>query len=585
MAANDTWAKIQRRITDLQGLYDRQDKTRDLVYMDPPFKLMDWTGKVSLSNVINITSNAATVFGNAIASDLMGTKWQMVVEGKGISKTMASEIEQFINDNFAQADEWLLESEGMSSLDAWLANHVCVRSLIGVQWISQVVNGEYMLTCIPRDMRWTPFRFGKDGLDWVAPITWKSREDIEELFPGFSIPGGGEVQAGKASGSEFEVRDYWDGRHNETWVAKGEAGQQPHSLGRPPFVIVSPSAGFMLRDRGYLEHDAEDLFYLNKGVWDEENRTLSVDQTFAYRQLFPAYEYPVKPEFYDGSPSDAAPKTGESLKRREGEIHEIVEMGDMNRASQTSRLDIKQMREIGSISDAELGTSFGNRPGVWFTRQFEIRDKFLTPRRGAIGVMKQGLAKLMIEQFQKAKDEKGKDFKEVSVGRRGSKNKFSAKSLGDPDTYTITARFMVSSKTQEFMNMTQAAAAKSIGMPQEIIDRDILKVENPAEMRRLRDIEQARQADPAIALAEMGVRHAEEAERMDDETEKDLKNFESKLLIERAVSIIKQRAQPQPLPPEATVPRVEDPKGDGGAVGRLLGPQGGGAGAREGVLP
>ena len=143
MATSDTWTKIQRRITDLQGLYDRQDKTRDLVYMDPPYQLKGFgPNPKPLSNVINITSNAATVFGNAIASDLMGTKWQMVVEGKGISKTMASDIEQFIKDNFAQADEWLLERLGMSSLEAWLANHVCVRSLIGVRWISQVGNGE-----------------------------------------------------------------------------------------------------------------------------------------------------------------------------------------------------------------------------------------------------------------------------------------------------------------------------------------------------------------------------------------------------------------------------------------------------------
>ncbi len=587
MAANDTWAQIQKRITALEALYTRMDKTRDLVYMDPPFKLVGFGPNAKpLSNVINITSNAATVFGNAIASDLMGTKWQMVVEGKGISKTQASDIERFINDNFAQADEWLLESLGMSSLDAWLANHVCVRSLIGVRWISQVVKGEYILDCLPVDMRWTPFRYGKDGLDWVANITWKSREDIIEMFPKFTIPGGRDAPLTneKSSSSELEVRDYWNGVKNETWVARGEAGQQPHSLGRPPFVIVSPSAGFMLRDRGWLEHDAEDLFYLNKGVWDEENRNLSVEQTFAFRQLYPAYEY--ETDVMDGSPSDPAPKTGESLKRRKGESHQVVELGDMNNASRFSRQDIKQMREIGSISDAELGTTFGDRPGVWFTRQFEIRQKFLAARLEAIQMMKQGLARLMIEQFINSKNEKGKDFGEVSIGRRGQKNTFSAKSLGDPDTYTITARFMVSSKTQEYMNMTQAAAAKSIGMPQEIIDRDILKVENPAEMRRLRDIEQVRQADPVIGLYEMARSYAEEAEGMADEKEADKKKIISMQLTDDMVNIMKARQQPQPVEAPATqVRQPEEPRGDGRAVDRLMGPQGGGVGAqpREGV--
>ncbi len=580
MAANDTWAQIEKRITALNGLYDRMDKTRELVYGDPLYKLLDWSGKKPLSNVINITSNAATVFAYAIASDLMGAKWQMVVEGKGISKTQASEIEQFIKDNFVQADEWLLESLGMSSLDAWLANHVCVRSLIGVQWISQVVKGRYVVDCIPRDMRWTPFRHGKDGLDWVAPITFMSREDVAELFPKFLMPGGGKFQEGKSSSSEIEVRDFWDSKHNETWVAKGEAGQQQHSLGRPPFVIVSPSVGFMLRDRGYLEHDAEDLLFLNRNIWNEENRTLSVEQTFAYQQLFPSFER--ETENYDSNPATPVPKLGEVRKVPKGEKAQLVTQGDMNRASQLARQDIKQQREIGSISDAELGTTFGDRPGVWFTKQFEIRQKLMNPRLEALGIMKQGLARLMIEQFLSAKDERGKDIKEVSVGRRGSKNKFSPKSLGDPDTYTITARFMVSSKTQEYMNLQQAAAAKSIGMPQEIIDRDILKVENPAEMRRLRDIEQARQADPAIGLYEMARSYAEEAEQMEDEKESNKKKIISIMLTDDMVQILRARQQPQPeQAPDSQVRQPEEPQGDGNAISRLVGPQGGG----QGVVP
>jgi len=74
---NTTWDLIATRIAELEDLYARMDETRQLLYMEE-FKLKSWDGKHNLDNVINITGNGPAVLANAVVSDLMGAKWQVI---------------------------------------------------------------------------------------------------------------------------------------------------------------------------------------------------------------------------------------------------------------------------------------------------------------------------------------------------------------------------------------------------------------------------------------------------------------------------------------------------------------------------
>src|SRR4030042_913017 len=376
--------KIADRIEELLVLYKRMDETKSLLYMDD-FKLTKFDGKTPIDNVVNITGNDPAVLANAIISDLLSAKWQCKVEGD-ISKRQAADIEQFVNDNFDQADEVIFNRLGIESLYSWLCNHVCHRSIIGVRWISQIVNGEYTLDCLPIDMRWCPWRFGRNGLSWAAPIFFQSADEIKEEYPDADV-----------SGKDLELRDFWDGETNEVLVGGKQIFQQLNRFKYPPFVIILPSSGFMLRDKGYIEHEAEDMFFMNKKLYKEINRSLSIEQTIGMDILTPPYEYEV--EAMDSTPSRSAPKSGETKKVPKGELHRPVPRGDLNKASIAARQDIYRMKELGGVSDAELGSASLDRPGVWFAKQWEIRQKFQGARLRALAMMKGSLARKRIDRF------------------------------------------------------------------------------------------------------------------------------------------------------------------------------------------
>jgi len=515
------------------------DESRDFVYMEK-FKLRNFQNTHDLKNVINVTGNSPAVFANAIVSDLISAKWQTVVEGNITSKE-AHKIEQFVDDNFDQADEMLLDTYGIPSLYDWLCSHVCIRSLIGVRWMSMIVDGDYKVDCLPVDMRWTPFVLNS----WVGDIMWKSPDDLEVELEEYEkiqkeIKGSEYKKFGISGKEDLELRDYWTKDTNEIWVKKQKVFVQPNTLEMIPFVIVFPSAGFMLRDKEYLAHHAEDLFFLNRGLYNELNRSLSVEQTLGMDVLFPPMEQ--EQDEYGSHPADKVPQSGEVLPVRKGELHKPVPRGDINRASLTARSDISKQVEMGGISDAELGAASLDRAGIWFAKQFEIRHKLEKARFGALATMKAGLARLMIKQVLKSAEGGHK----ILVGKRGRKNEYDLSVLGDPDKYRISYKFMSSSKEMEIVNLAQAQAARGI-VPMKRIVTDIMQAEDPAGWLNELELEKAKEANPAIALAEMAVRYAEEAEDIDDETEADLKKLQSMMLVHDYKMMMRQRMQPKPV--------------------------------------
>lgn len=574
MAEKTTWQTVSTRMNQLKNLHQRMDRTRDLAYM-ADFHLTTLDGKDYLSDVVNVTGNAPVVFADAIVSDLMTATWQTVVEGD-ISQRQAREIEQFIDDNFEQADEHLNNRFGMVSLYAWLCNHVCIRSLIGVKWLSQVDGkGNYLLDCLPCDMRWFAWGFGMNGLSYAAPIFFRNSDDIMLEYP----------DARLSDDKDMVLVDYWDTKRNEVWVSGGNTYDvtgggtrifDQRSISYPPFVIILPAAGFMLRDKGYMEHESEDIFFKNRKLYGEMNRSLSIEQTLGMETLRPAYER--ESEDYDAQPAVKVPEPGEVQKVPKGERAQPVPRGDMNRASLTAREDIYRQIQLGGISDAELGSAQLDRAGIWFAKQFEIRHKLEKSRFDALAMMKEGLARMMVRQF--IDNAEG----EIKIGRTGRKNRFSPKRLGDPDNYRISFNYGMSSKEMEIVNLAQANAARGI-VPDRIIIRDILKADDPAGWERELQLQKAKETNPAISLLKMAVEYAEEAADKEDESEADMLKLQSKILTHDYVIAMRQRLQPQQ--PEQQQKPIEGAKANmQGLValpGLLGGQMSGGNGRRQEV--
>lgn len=561
----NTWGIIEDRIKALDSLYRRMDETKDLVYMTD-FHLMGFDGKV-LNKVVNVTGNKGASYAHRVVSSLIAQGFQTVVEGD-ISKRDAHKVEDFLNANFDQTDVYLSETYGIPDLYSWLCNHVCIRGAIGAEWVSWIDNGEYKTHCLPCDMRYTPFVLNK----WVAPVTFRMKDDLEvelEEYEKKAKDGWGEyTKITLKSDEDNEARDFWDGEKNELWVNKQIVYTQPNTLEKPPFVIVFPPVGFMLRDKGFLEHEGEDIFFLIRKLDRELNRTLSVEQTFAFRQLYPAYEY--ETENYDTQPSDAAPETGEVDKRRKGELHQVVETGDMNRASQVARQDILNMMDEGAPLQPRAYTQPPS--AVEVATEVELINQLQQSRIVALQMFRSNLCRMMIDQFIKITEgHKG----ELLIGQRGKRKQFSVAQLKDPERYSITSQLTGTNKRLQIVNESRALALWGRA-PLKYILQDVLMVEDPDGWMRELDLQQARQADPALALFEMGVRYAEEAEEMSDEKDADLKKFQSMMLIERGIAMVKQRMQPAPMSEETREPKVPEQKGSANALLPLLGRAGAG---------
>ena len=579
----NAWELISARMSDMSQRNQRMDDTRDLLlWDDDPYKLTKPDNKTELDDSISITPNLPKVFINGIIQDLMGGQWQTVVEG--VSGKQSHKIEQFIDDNLAQADEKLLVTQGLSSLFSFLTSHVCIRWAIGARWISSInKDGEYEVDCAPLDMRWTPFVFNK----WVGPILFKLPSDLEVELEGYERRAKDEkigkytshgvltpsntspTSSSAAGGAEIEVREFWskgkDGKH-EIWVGGKEVYVEDNTLGHLPFVIVIPSSGFMLRDRQYLRHEGEDALFLNAGLFKEYARSISLHHTLGYASLYPAYEQERKN--FTEREADKLPKLDQTIAVREGERHEPVKRGDVNVAGQTARADMAEMLGNGG----PLAPRDYNTPpsAVLLAGETELIQRLQNVRKEALGTFRSQLARLMIDQTIKA--EKDADKKgEFKVGKRGRRTTYTVADLLDPDTYDITYHLSVKSKRQEMANLAEYAAVNGI-LPRTWTLPHILMADDPAKIINDLEIEQARQADPAIGLSEMGVAYAEEAEDMDDSVEKDLKNFQSKLLISQAVRIIKQRTQVGA--PGGQPPQLPNPQGNTNLLASLTGSEG-----------
>jgi len=537
---DNTWMMITNRMTQLGNQHKRMDDSRKLAYMET-YQPVDAEGN-PLVGVIPVTGNRAAVVAHTVIQDLLNAKWQCMVEGD-ITGNQAHKIEEFIEANLDQADEYLLEKYGLPGLYDWVCNHVCIRGPIGAEWCPWIEGDKYNIHCLPLDMRWVAYH---PYMKWIAPITFRTSEELEEEFP--------QCKAIKGKRVDIEVRDYWDNEKNEIWIDSKLIDTRPNLFGKPPFVIVFPPAGFMLRDKGYLEHEAEDIFFLIKKLNNEVNRTLSIEQSLIFNVLRPPYEREV--EVQTAEPSPPVPISGEVLDVKKGERHIPVPTGDFNRANLSSKQDLQKMMDEGAPIAPRVYTQPPS--GAELVAEMEALQRLQNSRIIALKVFKEQLARLMIDQYITL----AKAYPSLNIGSRGKRRVFSTSILRDPDTYSISYRGMTKNKRQELANLAMFAAAYD-RLPLKYNLANVLMAEDPDGIIRDLEIEQAKKADPAIGLYEMARNYAERAAEIEDEAEADAMKIKSMMLVERAVAIVRQRQMPAQMPQEAQVPEVKKPSGDG----------------------
>lgn len=584
----DTIAIVDKRMIELNPLHKRMDDTRKRVY-STPYQMPDLGDpKKAMDGVINVSMPYAAIIANTVINDIASSFRQTVVEGD-ISSTTERHIEQFITYNREQADELLVNSDWHAALDEIWASHVCVRSYFGVRWVSQIIDGKYVINILPLDMRYVAYEYGTEHVhfNWVNNRTFRPWSSIEAEYKA-ELEAKGITHSNIVSNTQvalnIQVDDFWSTDRHELWVGGKQLIDQRNPFGEPPFVIAAPASGFMLRDQGYIEHDAEDVLSLVRPILDELNRSASIEQTKGAETIRPPYVEPQ--EKLDGKPGERVPVTGQVKRYKKGEEPILLETPDINQAFLTSRQDLAKVLQQAGVNDIDLGNVSQTVSAVWITAQAGIRKKFSGSRLKAMAQGDQQLGRLMIRQTQNEVElESGSP--DILVGGMGRKKKFSVSVLGDPEKYGIRIELRSQSKTEEIANLAQFVAAPEL--PFEYRLENILGVNDPKKIMRMKDLEVAEELDPALRLSRLGISYAQEAAEVNDEQEADALKLQSMMLIERAVFILKQRLLPappqlpegaqssQPRPGAGSQPLVQLPQ--------LLGPGNGGLQTQQQETP
>ena len=522
-------------------LFKRMDDDADLAYLDK-YVLKDSSGN-AINDSVSITMNDPAVFANAIASILIAATWQTVIEGSRdkLSGRKTHEIETFLDDLDTSIEDKYPKA-GIGGVHTFHCNHICVRGWAGerVLWLEDE-DGEVYPDVLPMDMRYFIYERGRKFLNWGCYMTYRTPELIKVEYPDAKVSGDDEIL----------VYDYWDDEKNEVWIADTKVFYQKNELGYPPFVMQPCPAGFMLLDKGYMVREGESLFFLDRALYPELNRLMSIDQTMAMKLVMPPYQKQ-EADLSDTNPGYPG-GIGQVKKVLPDEKYELIPMPDINKGSEVAHNNIYGAIQRGGVNNIDLGNIQQSTSAIWITEQSEIRNKLLLPRIQALTQLKENRARMLIDQFYTG------GIGNVELGKMGKRHDYDRSKVGDPLDYSISYRLMTKDKKQEIANIAVADAAKD-KLSRITILRDVIKSDDPeGEIARLHS-DEAETFDPVIKFIRITIGLLDEAENLTGD-EADQKRLEAKRLATKCVDMIKQEkmgmmpqpsqsAKGQPSPPK-----------------------------------
>jgi hypothetical protein len=554
---DDTLKMITDREAELAPLYTRMDQDSDFARLKKyTLTGFDMYRDREIPRTISVTMNEPAVFADAIISVLQGAKRQTTVEG--LSDSHNRRIETFLDDVFYTADQ-RLQKRRISGLWAWVCNHIAIRGPVGARWTFDL---DGMPNCLPVDMRYCPFDLDADGRGWVANHTTRTVRAVLAEYPqARGLPPDGNVN----------IYDYWDADVNRVFVGTGvQIHEQKNPYGFPPFAIQFPSTGFMLLDEGYLQHEAESIFFMVRDLYPEWNRLMSIQQTRALEIVRPPYVHQVKEP--GGQPQPYPHQIGTNMEVGEGEVPVLLQSQDMSQMFEGAAAGMAVAIHKGSVNITDMADVSGMRNAAWVTEQTLIRDRILAPRTQALEMFYRQLAQIIIREAR-VSNLRGARLGRAAVGRR-----YSAADLTDPDDYTIDFRYMPDNPRQKLANYSVGIALKGI-LSDDTIIRDILQVDDPdGEVDKLRS-EEARRSNPVIFYYEMAASLIDQSNKKtgDDATRKRLLK-QARMAGDAMVEEIKRRKLQSVDQPARKPNTLEPSKGSSHALPAMPGVMGGNTG-------
>jgi len=506
---------IEDKKTERNVLHSRMDGDRILVEQGSWYVLQD-VNKKTVPNAISMTLNDPAVFAANVESSLGNASEQVVVESEDKNLDTAY-IEDVVRASFASANSRLIRSDKFP-LNPFFDQQMCRRGRGAALCLFRLGKDKQLVTDIfPWDARYVYTKMGKDGKEWSAYETFRTKELLRAEYPKAEITGEDTDIA--------KVWDIYDREKNEIWVDENQVFEQKHSYGYVPVVTQLVPMGSMLADSDSLPHQGESIFFLIRDLIPELNRLVSIIQSLNMKALDNALLWKTK-EGVEGVPPKDLRKPGTTHPADIGGGAEPVNYGELKRSAWLLHSMIETRIQRGSLSNFELGTFTQPMSAVALIEIGEGRDQVFLPRLSARGLLNQQLAEMLIDQVIMT------GVTSVEIGSMGHKRTFDVRKL--KGEYEIAFKYFIKSPKIDVARFSMAGAAGHL-IPDKAKRRDILQREDPEEDERQLRWEEAERISPAIKMNRTILSLLEMAKRGDKHAE-----FEAELLSAEMGVNIKQ---------------------------------------------
>lgn len=464
---------VKQKEDEQSELYTRMNEDKDLLYLTK-YIMKDADDK-KVPDIVNVTLNRPALFMANVLSALGKTTEQIVVESE-VKDFDTAYIEDFVRAGFGAANELRIR-RGQPQLNPFFDEQACARGREAARVLFRMENGVLIPDITPWDTRYVTYEVGKEGLNWAAYKTERSRALIEAEYD--------IVVNSKAA----TVLDVWDAEHNEVWIGGAKRFEQEHTYGFTPIVIRVVTLGSMLADADSMAHQGESLFFLIRGVVPELNRLISIMQTLNLKTV----KKPMKAKLRGkGPPPEYGDVTDMGTITRIEPDEDIlpIDFGDAQRSANIAYGMLDKAIQEGSLSSFDLGTFTQPMSAIALIEIGEGRDQIFAPRLGARGMMNQQIADMFTEQVIQMGGN-------VELGTKGHKRSFSTSKL--KGEYEVVFQYFIKSPRIDAGLYSLAAAAGNL-IPDKAKREEILQREDPdGDVAQLR-WEEAERLSPAIKM-------------------------------------------------------------------------------------
>jgi len=514
---------IDEKNKEMQPVWDRMDKDEKLYFLDPYKMMMLYPDdSKEAKDVANVTLNDPLTYAKKVIAILGRYERQTIVEGQGLADRKTTAIEDFIDD-MAYAIDIRLISRGLLSMDAFIKEQACIRGRIGARaYVKLDKAGGLIADVVPVDTRYLPFEAGPEGMAWAAVVSTRSKSRLEAEY-------GDEIRDIKLSATN-EVRDFWDSEKNVVFVEGTVIREQENPYGFVPVVVSLCPSGSTLSSDIAKQHEGESIFWSNRDLYAELNRTATVFQTVNLYSLFQALQRESDNLQAEVKPSASPWKPRSVHLVPKGSPYLPMPMADIKAAAKQFYAMLEARLQRGGLTALDYGNLTFPLSGVSIQSLLGARDDVLWPLLHAIAFYLQSLYQMVIRQCISF-------GAEIKLGRPGKESTYSVSDLDGE--YSINYKFLLNSKEQRIADVALANAARGV-FSMDTIRREIISCQDPDGEKAKWESEQAEQEDDVLRLFRRGLSLLYSAEKLKGD-EKTIKQMEAKALMQRIRTVMAQR--------------------------------------------